>query len=256
MSVSIDTVTIGTEDRRFALTSGSGIARYLEVGSSWTRLVIGMRMNVTDTGATITGSPSFGFGLMSNPLANLTNGPLSATCPHFMGVGMNSSLGFGGFNITRDASGTPVRYYSTAGMMRKVGASWALHSGGGQMAFSASATNRNSFCLHFIKIGTNIIMVWVGPTTNHVNSCKDVSENILTGIMDTTATISPSANIGGNTLSYANSRLSTGTIGQNAIGSFTIAANEAGVGYLNAFVAYWSAATPLNISEIQILRST
>jgi len=98
MSSSIASVTISAIAESRLLLAQSTAARVLSIGNDWSRLRIGMRMAMGDTGADITGTPRLYAGVMSNPAVGLTNGPL----------GVNTSNFFGGVTVvptwTRDTN--------------------------------------------------------------------------------------------------------------------------------------------------------
>ena len=72
----------GVNDVRAAL-SNSTLRRLLSIGSNWTKLRVGVRMSILDSGGNITGSPRFVIGLCASSGNPVNNG--SATTGHFVG---------------------------------------------------------------------------------------------------------------------------------------------------------------------------
>lgn len=73
-------------DKKLVLNNSQWAAT-MNIGTDWTRLRIGWRWALTDSGANITGaSPGFMIGTMSSPASGMTNGPLGNSCSHFFGI--------------------------------------------------------------------------------------------------------------------------------------------------------------------------
>jgi len=117
MSVSIEKITIDEEEGRFVLAKAQAAA-VLDIGTSWQRLRIGARIKCDDGGANITGTPRLLMGVLSNPSADLANGPLSgAATSHYLGIRTATAT------WTRVA-GPPTRYTLSTNLfgLKKVGA--------------------------------------------------------------------------------------------------------------------------------------
>jgi hypothetical protein len=94
MSVDITEQTIGSADQRISLVAAEAAIKLSHsriLDGSWTRMRIGCRLCIGDTGADLTGTPRIYFGLHSNPATNLSNGVLGLTCSHFCGFFVNES---------------------------------------------------------------------------------------------------------------------------------------------------------------------
>lgn len=129
MSVAIQTLNIGGVDNKMIVLNNGSMARVMSIGTTWTRLRIWCRRSFDDLGATPSNYPRFYFGLMSNPAAGMTNGPLTTNCSHF--------VGYRSPDTAWNRSTGPARYGGTLqnGLAKKVGntvttsTGWASTSG-------------------------------------------------------------------------------------------------------------------------------
>lgn len=88
MSTSIVSRTISSVDDQRIVLSNSQIAVPLSVDSAdWTKLRVGIRCSVTDSGANLalTNPGGFFLGLMASPSADMANGPLGNSTSHYIG---------------------------------------------------------------------------------------------------------------------------------------------------------------------------
>ena len=72
-------------DNRLTLSNSQWAATF-SFGTDWTRLRIGWRFCIQDSGANITGTPKMMIGVLADPLPGMTNGPLGTSTSHFFGV--------------------------------------------------------------------------------------------------------------------------------------------------------------------------
>ena len=76
-------------DRVAKVTAGSMARRFLDL-NSWEKARVAARITFDNLGEyiehDITGTPRFWLGMLSNPAAGMTNGPLTASTSHFVGL--------------------------------------------------------------------------------------------------------------------------------------------------------------------------
>lgn len=101
MSVSI--ITHNSEKRM--LLGNDSVGSFLQVGSGWRTIRVGMRASFTDLGSSPGLGPRFWFGMMTTPNSGFTNHPIAGNCENFVGFTARNDS-----NWTRNA-GPPV-YYS------------------------------------------------------------------------------------------------------------------------------------------------
>jgi hypothetical protein len=175
MSVSIDTVTIGVEDRRLCLSNATA-ARKLSVGSSWNRIRLGVHYAMDDTGANITGTPRLWIGLLNNPSASAANGPFGTTS-HFLGIRSRAAT------WTR-AAGPPVSYAALScwESVKRVGTTNTTTAIAGTCQFvAAPSTNRWNVFVEIVKGSPNFTVqagFWNQSVTN-VDFTKEQFERCL-----------------------------------------------------------------------------
>lgn len=227
MSVDIDTVTIGTEDRRLVLTNAQA-ARVLAVGSTWNSIRIGIRFAFDDTGANLTGTPNFLVGMLSNPVeagGMLSNGPLSgAATSHFIGIRNTDAT------WTRSAG-----YYSidanTFQATKKVGSTTsngsAVLTGQTSVMEAAPATNHSIMIVFLIKGSPWTVYFARNASTSETHKTQ---ADLITALEASDP--------------YA-------TLGYAATPQPTLTVDEATDGYLNAVCVAWDRTTPaLRIADV------
>lgn len=234
MSVEIETVTISAvDDKRLVLGNASAAFLHSQ-GNNFVRRRIGFRMAVDDTGANLTGTPRFYYGLMSSPSAGVANGPLGATTNHFLGVRSNGST------WTRATS--PTRYSFGTGnhqLLKRINTTDTsiATSTAGALVPAEPTTRRSIWILDVLKGSPNwTISAVAGNNTTH----PDTSLEILQTAMNILTMTSVSAYL----------TAITGAA-YGAAGSGTHAVDEATDGALNAIVLAWDRISPLMyVSEI------
>lgn len=222
MSISI--VTVGSEKQ--VSISDDQMGRIMEVGSDWTQLMIIARLTFTDLGSNPGAGPDVQLGVMTDPTANMANGP-QGSLSHFVGVDS------AGTSWTRNA-GPPV-YYSgaTSWRVKKVGAT-RTSAGGSGTVFSADPSRRQCWGVEIIKGSPNWTIRDVRPNSlSVVNALLDVTIDDFTHLLEqANATgMRDVLNVNtGSTSSYS----STGN---------TTAIDEATNGFLTSVVLTWNRAT-------------
>lgn len=223
MAVSI--LSAGRPDQRLVLSNGQWAAK-LAIGSSWNSIRIGVRWAVTDSGVSTGSGSKIYVGMMSNPATGLTNGPLTTSTSHFVGL-MNSGVN------TRSAS--PNRYsISNFRFTKRINSTETLHGGGlGNMFVNCTpASYRNAFVVDIIKGSPNFSLgvCSCGSGTGAVNI--DISETLLKDSM-----VLPAFSDVDESLETAGG----GTTGYNATsGASVMAVDEATDGVLNSIVLAWN----------------
>lgn len=166
MSTSIDTVTItGIEDRRLVLSNAEA-ARYINIGTSWTRLRLGIRLSLDDIGIDLAGNPRLNLGVISSPSASLSNGYLTNSTSHFVGFGntlvtVQRFVG-GGNNCYLLASGA-----ASNSIKKKIGTTSTSSSISPALAVSLlPATVRNVVIVEITKGSPNFTVAYLGPDLN------------------------------------------------------------------------------------------
>lgn len=86
MSVNIGSVTIGSAEKRLELLNAQWAALMHSSFQNFTILRIALRIAYTDTGGNLTGTPNLWIGTMATPVSGMTNGPLTSSCNHFVGI--------------------------------------------------------------------------------------------------------------------------------------------------------------------------
>tara|TARA_R110000772_G_scaffold249530_2_gene364015 strand:+ start:123828 stop:124523 length:696 start_codon:yes stop_codon:yes gene_type:complete len=215
-------------NKAFSL-GNSYMARFMDVGESWTRIRIGLTLRISGAAfGNITGTPRLAIGLCSG----VTN-PFGATLTdNFVGVITNQAT----FAAKTDLYGNTG---NTSGMgmfpATKVGATLTI---GGSNCFTSSIaalhTLQSGIILDIRKGSSNFTLVGIG--TNDTGSNDGINQDtVKTGtegsIMD------PFLSTGGNTYYLGPER--------------TIAVDESTNGFLNAVNIFWDQSDPtLEVSNI------
>lgn len=238
MPTGIESVTIDTIiDKRITL-SLSQYAAVMDIGSSWTRLRLGCRMALSDSGANITGTPRFYFGLLASPSSGMVNGPLNASAGHFIGYHGSSAT------WTRTSGGSS--YYNTqtnSCVGTKVGTTFVsgAPSSINQYHSLKPATNRNVWLIEFEKLSSVLTRITLITVNNNTNDTGDASEEELRNAMEY------------DTMSGAEDYLDAvvGQVHAQGSSSASIATDEALNGAWNAVCLGWGKTTPvMHISDI------
>lgn len=233
MSVEIQTVTIGDEeDKRLVLTNGQ-VARTFDYGSSWIWLRVGVFLSYVDTGGDLGSATNLFIGLLSNPTLNLSNGPATSTCSHFVGV---YAIGSG----TRYTS--PIVHQGISGIRccKKIGSTLTSVSvPNNTIVIPATSGNvRTVAYLDFVKSGGGL-SIGVVYCTNGMglqNIPTDEFINLM-GIRENYNISNYLINLYGGYF-YSSSPYKYTTL------------DEATYGYLNSIVISWPYNTGLHISHV------
>jgi len=243
MQGAIESVTIGTEERRLLL-SNVQLARTLSIGSTWTKIRFGSRL-AYDTTAWTTNAllgDAVGrmyYGMLASPAAGLTNGPLTDLTSHFVGfISVGSAATFA------QAAGGGSNYRSTAAQNtygKKVGSTVTTTAGAAETPlFSGSPSLRRTILIVDLeKSGGNMIISYVTLDANTAIADTTVAD-LVTGMNAATMTDVRNAL---NAIYGANQYSSSST--------GTLAVNEGVDGALNAFCIAWPWTIPaLHVSEV------
>lgn len=237
MSTTILSRTIGTLDKKLVL-SNSQWAASLDIGTSWTKLRMGLRWALTDSGGNLTSTPRFFIGLHSNPASGMTNGPLTATCSHFVGLYSVQAT------LTRSTS--PLRYGVAimSSVCKKIGSTITDGANFSTLiAITADPANvRNALLLEFNKTsGTQITMSEVGVDTT-AGAGVDVSLATLKA-----ALVEPTILNADDII-----EVGIGTTGYDAstVSAFTV--DEGTDGPLNSLCVAWDRSAALGGSDLEI----
>lgn len=239
MSTTISGVTIGSVlDKRVKLVN-SDISRVISVGSTWTRLRIGIRYSMDDLGSVLGGKPRFFVGVHANP--DGTNGPTSHTCSNFIGFIQN------GVSFTRNA-GPPVWYtgFGSGGTSygTKVGTTYDLTGTGGTQTWATPAdptSRRTVFIVEIEKTGPPWTIRLCGAITVSPEDC--VSVDTLKAAM----VIEPWASVD----NYLQTEIGGTFVGGTATQQGTRTPDEATYGFFNAVAVGWDRTIPaMYISDL------
>jgi hypothetical protein len=230
----ISTEDISSDNR--VVLRNAHVAQKLSIGTAWTTLRIGMRVSFTDIGENIHGQPRLWIGVMTTPTAGMTNGPLSLTAPHFLGISTNV------INLAR-AAGPPVRWdFSGAGSMRYV----KLVDGtvtetlaAPTLRFPGSTTVRWPFILQIVKGAPNYTLSFCYPNGAGYG---DHSEATLVNAMD-------SATLAAATAVF--NAAVAGSVGDSSAASISLAVDEGADGDLDSICVAWDRSYPaMHLSEL------
>lgn len=133
----IETTIGGIGDNRVTLEN-SQFARLMDVGSDWTKIRVAIRRTMSDTGDNLTSTPRFYFGLMSNPVEEMTNGPLGNNTSHFVGIRWDDSF------VTRSISPANGPYYACSSVQLSSVNSGVITNGNSTVNETISANNVES----------------------------------------------------------------------------------------------------------------
>lgn len=192
--------------------------------AAWQKLRIAMRWSMTDTGATIAGSPIFAVGLCSGD----TNIFGDATTDHFVGVKTT------GATWPRTTPGPPSCYQVYPTQSGKlVGVTWTLATNWLSSAGQAmsDAPNGNRFCW-FIDITKGDPTYTIGGYANVTGNAGDISEATFLTQSNNVVAVMP----------------------EHALGnSGTVAVDEDADGVLDHVCVHWNKATPeIEISNLKV----
>lgn len=233
----ISRYTINSVEDRHIVLSNSTIARKLEIGTNWNTLRILVRLSFDDFGANLTGTPRFWLGVLSNPSANVANGPLGSTTSHFVG-------GVTG-HTTWTRSTTPTRYYMANAaaftMGKKVGGTTTLTNGTLFFHFYAQPSSiRTLFGVEIIKGSPNYTIHFLDHWYDGSTLVADVPLYVMQKCM-TASTLN-------NAISTYLPAATYGTYGSLSV---TTAVDEGTDGPLNAICCAWDQVTPVcRISDL------
>ncbi len=239
MSTAIDSITIGgIEDRRLVLTNSSA-ARIINIGTSWSTLRIGIRMCCEDTGADYPNTTRFYFGAMSNPDSTLSNGPLTATCSHFVGFICDSNPNAG---YPRRIAGPPVQYTlnSDRHYAKKVVNTITSAAGtnmNARWSINGATPPRVVMMVELVKGSPNFTINFLAQGAGYNGSADVLKGTFLTAMAQTTlANAATAMNSAGNNYGGGNTA--------------TLAVSEAVDGFLDAIVVGMDKPIGLYISDI------
>lgn len=211
----VSQVISSVNDRRLKLDNFSWAAPIAE-GTDWNEIRIGCRWSQVDTGANITGTPKIYIGLLSSPVTGLTNGVLTSSTSHFVGIHQ--------INGTMSRATTPTRYTHAYQSIKRVGSTNTVVSFG-TSASIVNVTGNNARSCIFVEIlkgSPNYTIRMCG--INNATALGDISESQLTSAMEHTT-------IGAVDLFMEDCAGATGYY-NTSIG--TLAVNEGTDGALNA----------------------
>lgn len=227
MSISIDTITISSvEDRRMVLSSAQA-ARVIDIGTNWTRLRIGIRYCIQNTGANYVGADTFYLGAMASPAADMSNGPLTDNTSHFVGfINVNAFYYLNADKYTINSE----QLYA-----KKVGAT-VTHGSGTNQSHVVTTNNTPYRCVSMVEI--------VKGTPNF--TINQLAQSPGTGNLDVSLTTFKTA-LSAPTMAEAASAIHPWYSGAYTA---TLAVNEAVDGYLNAVCVAWGFVPSIYISDI------
>lgn len=224
------------EDKRIQL-SNANFARLWssDVGTGWTTLRIGCRISMTDSGANVTSTPRFAFGICSGT----SNIFMDATCTHWLGAITA--------NTFRRVSAGPPAYYDLANNTGQpfypatyIGTTLTLGSGlyGGSyntFLFDSTTANRALMFLDITKGSPNFsLKMFSNAAPAGTQTATDVD---LATYLTQVSLTSPSL---------------TGHVMSN---TQTIAVSEATNGFFNAVNISWDRSSPnIEISDLAVVK--
>ncbi|MCL4179175.1 MAG: hypothetical protein KJ072_15715 [Verrucomicrobia bacterium] len=222
----------GIDDVRAALNN-STMRRLLSIGTDWTKVRVGIRFSVADTGADLGSTPFLAMGLCSGTANPVNNG--SASTDHFVGMRtVDATWG-------RSAATPPYWICSTYAVLvsKRIGTTWTNTGGTNNFWYawyvSAGTSYRQFFFLDITKGSPNFTLRATGRSGVHQNPTFDCSKEYFLERMTQP------------TPSYENDH-SQG-------GDNTLAVSEATNGYLNAVNIAWDRTNPKwEISDVAVAR--
>lgn len=232
MSVEIIQFNITEPDKKLCLTN-SQWAQVLSVGTSWNHIRIGMRYSSTGANYNLD-TQRARFGMMCNPNAGLTNGPLGLSTSHFVGVMKVNTAAWDGINKHTLTMQCGKRTSGTDTM----GAAFATNA---SYLCNDQTWGQTAYIIEITKGAPNFTIGHVHEsTTAGFVSIENLSDLVSVMNEATLANCATALNtiIGGS-----------GTRYQSA--TQTLAVSEATDGFLNALVMAWPYLDcQLQISEI------
>jgi hypothetical protein len=216
-------------DKRLKLTAQEAI-RPMSIGSDWGSILIGMRFNITDLGASMTGTPRLAIGVCHGT----AHGYSSISTAHWIGVRTAAAT------WSRNADG----YYSHGGttsleLRRKVGATVDGAANGSPTShFTMWNDLRSIMVLRLTKVTETTMSASLLHRTSSA-SLVDISLSTFLSVMESSTTTLTSYTRTGLTISAS-----------------TIAFDEAANGALNCVSIAWSRSdTDLEISDVVVTRT-
>ncbi len=224
MSNIIKLRTISSVDDKRARLANSNFARLWssDLGTTWTKIRIGCRLSIEDSGAAISGA-KFAFGICSGT----SNIFMDATTTHWLGV----IHGNYGATLNRGA-GPPVQYNNYIELYKKVATTLTLIDfGNSNTVYMRDCTTANRAVM-FLDITKG------SPFTLRLFCCTSASGDVsVTTYLDQLPVASPTI---------------TGHAFGNAV---TTTIDEATNGYFNAVNVAWDKSSPaIEISDLAVVR--
>lgn len=223
----------------------------MSIGSNWTKLRIGMRMAIDDTGANIGATPRLYLGVMSAPVAGMTNGPLTSLTSHFWGIGTGNTTSW------VRVAGPPAYYRPSFGYVRKLG---PTNTYGGSVArgmIAVPGTYRNAYVLSFWK-GTNGNADWtsniVAPSDSPTVPDEDISTEQLKDAMCVDTGNATQASGMGSVANALTAMVTAGGGGYSNVNAGATTLNEAVNGGLDSICFAWNTSVDLHISDVYFLK--
>lgn len=178
--IMINIVDFGDGDYQMELFNAQ-LGRKILVGSDWTQLRIGVRLNFIDLGLN-PGTIFFCLGACAAPTTGFANGPIG-TGAHFIGAATERS---GSSDFTRSTWPT----YDGGLWPTRIQDGTRVVATGTTMRFSASTTVRHCVFVDLTKSGSNMLvsMVVPHPTSAEAAVMKDLSNTTyMIGAMESGA---------------------------------------------------------------------
>lgn len=222
--------TSGVDDVRAAL-SNSTLRRLLSIGTNWTKVRVGIRFSLLDTGAELTSTPMLAMGVCSGTANPVNNG--SATTDNFVGMRTTAT------SWTRNA-GPPPYYLNGAYTVRaakRVGTTWGYTAGTNNFWYAwyipTGTGLRQMLCVDVTKGSPNFTINMFARGNNSPQS--DITKEDFLGKV----ALADPGNWNGHYLGTPN----------------TVAVDEATNGYLNAANVAWDRSNPkIEISDLAVVR--
>ncbi len=198
-----------------------------DVGTTWTKIRVGCRISIEDSGAAITGTPRFAQGICSGT----SNIYLDATTTHWGGTVTNGDFG--------RVNDPPVRYYNAGNLFvpaKRISTTLTVGTGfyASYVSFrDTTAGQRAAMFLDITKGSPNFTFNLFSPqSSSFATDCS------LATYLAQIALTSP-------------------TITEHAFGSAqTLAIDEVTYGYFNAINFAWDRSSALEVSDVAVVRLT
>jgi hypothetical protein len=180
MSHRIESITVNElTDKRIIQRNGS-MARLLSIGNDWTTIRLGVRWATADIGFAPGAGSTLAFGMMSNPSADLANGPLTNATSHFVGGQLRSGTALG-------RATSPVAHYTNVSCVgeRRIGSTNSGSTGVANLLVSAVPHVRTAFIVQINKGETqfNLSSVFLSGS----NGLVDIEKQTLISAMEIAA---------------------------------------------------------------------